>query len=149
MILRQDIPGGYLYCLSGDRCPKAGTCLHAIAARLQAENRDEPLQTLHMVSPYYLDSLPSPDNCPFYRSNALQQYARGMTRLFDDVPLRLSYLVRHRVMNCFSCERYFYHSRKGDRLITPAEQSGIAEVFRHSGISTPPKFDSYVDVVVW
>ena len=149
MILRQDIPSGYLYCLSGDRCPKAETCLHAIAARLQTDGSGKPSQTLHTVSPYYLDSLPGMDSCPFYRSNVLQQYARGMTHLFDDVPLRLSSLVRHRVMNCFSCERYFYHSRKGDRLITPAEQQGIAAVFRRSGISTPPKFDGYVDALAW
>lgn len=149
MILRQDIPAGYVYCLHGDRCPKAETCLRAIAARLQAEGGDGLPQTLHVVSPYYLDSLPSADKCTYYRSNTLQRYARGMTCLFQDVPLRLSSVLRQRVMNCFSCERYFYHSRKGERLITPAEQRNIAEAFRRSGITAPPKFDGYVETLVW
>ena len=49
-----------------------------------------------------------------------------MTHLFDEVPTKLLFTVRHRGMGCVSCERYYYHCRKGERPISPEEQQRIA-----------------------
>ena len=72
-----------------------------------------------------------------------------MARLFDGVPTKLLFTVRHRVMGCFSCERYYYHCRKGERPISPEEQQRIARVFKAVGIGTKPKFDHYEYAVAW
>jgi hypothetical protein len=52
-------------------------------------------------------------------------------------------------LGCFSCERYYYHCRKGERPISPEEQQRIARVFNAVGISTKPKFDRYEYAVAW
>ena len=125
MILLQDVPDGYEYCFAGNgKCPKASSCLRAIAAQLLS-------------------------TCARYRSSEQLHYARGMTRLFDEVPTKLLFTVRHRVMGCFSCERYYYHCRKGERPISPEEQQRIARVFNAVGIGTKPKFDHYEYAVAW
>ena len=57
--------------------------------------------------------------------------------------------MRARVVGCFSCERYFYLSRSGKRLITPEEQRRIAAVFRDMGLAVAPRFDGYEQALVW
>ena len=43
MILLQDVPDGYEYCFAGNgKCPKASSCLRAIAAQLLSESEAPP-----------------------------------------------------------------------------------------------------------
>ncbi len=150
MILLQNVPDGYEYCFAGkDKCPKAATCLRAIAARLLSESKEWQPQYVRAVNPFYVGHLPDISACPCYRSNELQHYARGMTRLFDEIPSKSVSSVRAQVIACFSCERYYYHSRKGERLITPEEQKRIAHVFKTAGLTVTPKFDGYEYGVAW
>jgi hypothetical protein len=77
------------------------------------------------------------------------RYAKGITQLFEDLPLKQSRIVRLRVMQCFSCESYFYQSRKGKRLISPQEQEAIRNVFRSAGVVGEPKFDEFRYDLAW
>ncbi len=150
MIQLQDVPEGYAYCFVGKNCcPKAATCLHAIAAQLLAESPNPQPATIHTVNALYVERLPDPATCSQYSSNQPVRYAKGMTCLFDDLPLKQAHNIRRKVMYCFSCESYFYRSRKGTRLISPQEQQAIANVFRNAGLDFPPKFDEYRDEVDW
>lgn len=150
MILLQDVPGGYDYCFAGmDKCPKAATCLRAIAAKLLSESEERQPMHVHAVNPLYVNRLPELSACGCYRSCEPLRYARGMTRLFDEIPVKLLPSVRSRVMGCFSCERYFYLSRKGERLISPTEQQRIADVFKAAGFGDKPKFDGYEYRIAW
>lgn len=150
MILLQDVPHGYEYCFAGqEKCPKATTCLRAIAAKLLSESEDGQPQSIHAVNPCYVGRLSDMSSCARYRSNELLHYAKGMSRLFDEIPLKQVSIVRLRVMECFSCERYYYHCRKGERLITPEEQQRIVRVFKAAGIEAKPKFDSYEYRLAW
>ena len=150
MILLQDVPDGYEYCFAGNgKCPKASSCLRAIAAQLLSESEAPQPQSVRAVNPFYVSSLSGSSTCARYRSSEQLHYARGMTRLFDEVPTKLLFTVRHRVMGCFSCERYYYHCRKGERPISPEEQQRIARVFNAVGIGTKPKFDHYEYMVAW
>lgn len=111
MILLQDVPDGYEYCFAGNgKCPKASSCLRAIAAQLLSESDPPQPQSVRAVNPFYVSSLSGSSTCARYRSSEQLHYARGMTHLFDEVPTKLLFTVRHRVMGCFSCERYYYHS---------------------------------------
>ena len=140
MILLQDVPDGYEYCFAGNgKCPKASSCLRAIAAQLLSESEAPQPQSVRAVNPFYVGSLSGSSTCARYRSSEQLHYARGMTHLFDEVPTKLLFTVRHRVMGCFSCERYYYHCRKGERPISPEEQQRIARVFKAVGISTKPR----------
>ncbi len=150
MIQLQDIPEHYTYCFAGkETCPQAATCLRAIAAQLLSESPDPQPATLHTVNALYIEQLPAPAACSQYRSNRPVRYAKGMTRLFDELPLKHSHSIRLKVMYCFSCESYFYRSRKGTRLISPQEQQAIINVFRNAKLNITPKFDEYRDEVDW
>ena len=150
MILLQDIPQYYAYCFAGkDLCPKAATCLRAIAAQTLAESEEEGRNILYCINPVYVQRLSPADSCRYYRNNKPVRYAKGMTQLFEDLPLKQSRVVRLRVMQCFSCESYFYQSRKGERLITPDEQEAIRRVFRASGVTSEPKFDDFQYSLAW
>lgn len=150
MILQQEVPNGYAHCFAGkDSCPKAGSCLRAIAAKLLTESKEPQPQTVNTVNAIYVEQLPNRTPCPLYRSSEPLRYAKGMTHLFDEIPLKQAITVRRKVIGCFSCERYFYHSRNGNRLISPEEQKKIANVFRHIGLATAPKFDGFEYAVAW
>lgn len=150
MIQQHEIPYGYAHCFAGkDRCPQAGTCLKAIAARLLAESKEPQPQTVHAVNALYVEQLADLSACAQYRSSEPVRFAKGMTHLFDDLPVKQATAVRRKVMGCFSCERNFYHCRKGSRLISPEEQQKIAHLFLTANLGITPQFDSYEYAVAW
>lgn len=150
MIFLQDVPRSYAYCFaSKDTCPKATTCLRAIATTLLAESKEKQPQTLSTVNEWFIKQLPDLNDCPLYRSSEPLRHARGMTRLFDEVPMKKMSTVRPRVVACFSSERYFYFARNGSRLITVEEQRKVARVFRSAGLDFAPQFDSYEYAIEW
>lgn len=150
MILQKDIPQGYAHCFAGkNSCPKAESCLRAIAAKLLAESEDTQPQSVNTVNAIYIERLADLDSCPLYRSSKPVRYAKGMTHLFEELPLKQATAVRRQVVACFSCERYFYHSRNGSRLIDLEEQRKIVHAFRTHVPGVTPRFDGYEEVIVW
>ena len=148
--LRTDnIPKDYIYCTADSgACPRAGHCLRAIAYLLTttAEPANSPA-TIRIVHPARIAS--AADRCDYYRDSTPVRFARGMTTLFEDIPLKQARIVRRKVMACFSCESYFYLSRKGKRLITPNEQKAIEKAFQSSGVASVPRYDGYEEGVDW
>lgn len=149
MLQLQDIPKGYALCFADKTtCPKAESCLRAIAAQALSQS-PHPEGIIQTVNLHYIRSLVSPDQCEYYRDSHPVRFAIGMTHLFDELPLKVATQVRRNVMACFSCESYFYSSRKGTRPITPEEQQHIRHVFGKAGIKTEPQFDRYMDKENW
>lgn len=150
MISLQDIPKKYALCFAGkNTCPKAQTCLRAIAAQLLGESEGRPSPVIDTVNPIYIGRLASPEDCACYRSSEPARFAKGMTRLFDEIPLKQAHLIRMKVMRCFSCESVFYQSRKGTRLISPEEQEAILHVFRSAKLDITPQYDEFRYEVAW
>lgn len=149
MLTHTDIPANYLYCFaSQSTCPLAGTCLRAIAAQLL---KDAPIdnQQVNALSPYFAEKRAGNKPCAFYRNNRPVTFAKGMTHLFDELPYAKAHTVRRAVMNCFSCETYFYQSRKGERLISPEELQKIQKVFQRDVPHLSPKFDDTIEQIDW
>lgn len=166
MIFSQNIPQGYTYCFAGQGiCPKAESCLRAIAARVQMDEAEALLkadtanagsrcevkpQVANAVTPMYVKQvMTNAGTCKYYRNNQPVRFAKGMTHLFEDLPMKQVHAIRLRVMRCFTSERMFYHCRKGEKLISPKEQQAIANVFKTAGFNIPPKFDSYEILLDW
>ena len=63
--------------------------------------------------------------------------------MFDAVPSRIVSEVRRCVQNCFTCRSYYFASRKGKRLISPAEQAEMHSVFRALCPELRPIYDSF------
>lgn len=86
MILLQDVPDGYEYCFAGNgKCPKASSCLRAIAAQLLSESEAPQPQSVRAVNPFYVGSLSGSSTCARYRSSEQLHYARRY-----DAPFRRS-----------------------------------------------------------
>lgn len=145
----ENFPKDYTYCPASDEiCPRAQHCLRAIAYRQlpKAGSAGKP-GSIRIVHPAWQAA--AKEGCEYYRDNTPVRFARGMTKLFDDIPHRLEADMRRGIMACFSCRSYYFQSRKGERLITPHEQQAIANVFRQAGLNTVPVFDSYIETVHW
>ncbi len=149
MISLQTMPPDYVLCPTTDAaCPRAATCLRALAWRaLAAGAATSEWFYIRCLNPSYAANPPA--RCEHYRDSTPVHYARGMTRIFDDVPVRVEKTVRRRVMSCFSCRNYYFLSRKGERLIRPEEQEAIARVFRSCVPGLEPTYDGYVDDIYW
>lgn len=144
-----NMPKDYIYCPAADgACPRAQHCLRAIAYRqLTATEASDKPGTIRIVHPACVAR--AADGCEYYRDSTPVRFARGMTKLFDEIPHRLEADIRRRIMACFSCRSYYFQSRKGERLITPKEQQDIANVFRRAGMKAEPEFDDYVEETYW
>lgn len=144
-----NIPKDYIYCPAVDGvCPRAPQCLRAIAYRqLTATETPTKPGPIRIVHPACVAN--ATDGCEYYRDSTPVRFARGMTKLFDEIPHRLEADIRRRIMSCFSCRSYYFQSRKGERLITPKEQQDIANVFRRAGMKAEPEFDDYVEETYW
>lgn len=65
MILLQDVPDGYEYCFAGNgKCPKAYSCLRAIAAQLLSESEASQPQSVRAVNPFMSAACPGPPLVP-------------------------------------------------------------------------------------
>ena len=144
-----NMPKDYIYCPAADgACPHAPQCLRAIAYRqLTATETPAKPGPIRIVHPACVAN--ATDGCEYYRDSTPVRFARGMTKLFDEIPHRLEADIRRRIMACFSCRSYYFQSRKGERLITPKEQQDIANVFRRAGLKAEPEFDDYVEETYW
>lgn len=64
MIELKNVPVGYDYCFAGiGRCPKASTCLRAIAAQLLSESEEPQPKSVNVVNPLYVERLPDLSAC--------------------------------------------------------------------------------------
>lgn len=150
MIKLQDIPQAYGYCFeTPDSCPKASTCLRAQAAQLLIKSKQAETLFVTCVHPCLVSAHAADGTCELYRPDTVQRYAKGMTRLFDTLPLKAAKSVKQQVIHSFSCERIYYQCRSGERLISPKEQERIARIFRAAGIQEAPQFDGYVETLEW
>ncbi len=145
----QDLPHNYLHCLAGNEaCPRKDTCLRAIAARMLEESGAASPVGIQIINPNVARKVAG-EECPYYRDSTPVKFARGMSRLFDDVPAGKVDTLRSKVIGCFSSRSIYFFSRKGERLITPEEQQAIARVFQKYVPGVEPKYDAYVTDTLW
>ena len=52
------------------------------------------------------------------------------------------------LMSFFS-RRTYYRVRKGERLLSPAEQQQVLNVLKYCGVLQPLKFDEYIEAYDW
>ena len=88
------------------------------------------------------------DQCSQYRDDRKVRMAVGMMHMLDRLPALVVLPVRKALIAQFSRTGY-YAMRKGERLITPADQELITEVFRSHGIDEAPQYDGFVDDYWW
>ena len=135
------VPERFAHCLNAG-CARAGQCLRQlVVAHVPA---DRPTFTVINNAPHRPDG----EDCPYFKPDQPLRYAKGMTRLLDNLPHKKAEAIGHRLQQHYGRTQYF-RARRGIILISPADQNYIQRVFRHFGVDEEPVFDSYVDEYNW
>ena len=87
-------------------------------------------------------------DCPHYRSNTKVRYAKGFIGILDCIPHKQMQTVVAHLMGYLS-RRTYYRTRKGERLLSPAEQQHILNILKNCGVTYPEKFDAYIEDYDW
>ena len=89
------------------------------------------------------------EQCPMFRSDEKVCWAKGMTNIFtDDMPKKVEKAVRQALETRYN-RTYFFEYRNGTRLIPPAMQEEIRNLFRQNGWTEDVQFDEFVDAYQW
>ncbi|RHJ82562.1 DUF6078 family protein [Parabacteroides sp. AM08-6] len=135
------VPYQYPLCLNR-QCPKAANCLRQIAER----HMPDSTAYCYIVNPRHLATLEG--DCPYFRSDNKIQYAKGFIGFLEKLPHRQMLQVSNTLIACFNRRTYF-RVRKGERLLSPAEQQIVADTCRECGVSIPVVFDAYLEDYDW
>ena len=136
-----EVPYQYSMCLN-QLCPKANTCLRQLAE----QSVPEKVQHWTIISPKCLAAVQG--DCPYYRSNTKVRYAKGFIGILESLPHKQMESVIIHLMSFFS-RRTYYRVRKGERLLSPAEQQQVLNILKYCGVTQPPKFDEYIEAYDW
>lgn len=136
------VPANFLCCLS-TTCPKAGGCLRHLAGTTCDPDRE----CVPSLNPNYPSA--GTADCRAFRSTEKLRYGRGMTRMFDEIPLRKAKDLKRRVVEYFGAGRFYNYLVKGRYPVTPKDQEGVARLFAKAGIADPPVFDAYEEDYDW
>lgn len=146
----EEMPRKYILCFATDgQCPQRKECLHALATELPRKAPRNQNPVVIAVDPRYIATLQGKRNCSLFRSAAPGLFARGMSRMYDEVPGKLTDEMRKRIQGCFSCRSFYFSSRKGERLVTPGEQQKIAAVFQQLCPDIQPMYDGFEEAIEW
>ena len=133
---------GYTVCYQ-DQCPLRTQCLRwQVGQHVPNTN-----STYNCVNPHFEGVATA--NCQMYRSDQKVRFAKGMTHIFNsDMPKRVEPAVRHGIIGMTN-RTYYFEYRNGTRLIPPALQEAIRDLFRENGWTEEVRFDSYVEDYDW
>lgn len=112
-----EFPGRFAHCLN-EKCVRRDTCLrHQVWLRVPQTRGG-----VYIINPGHLASLTG-EECPFFLLDQPQRFARGITCLFDDIPLRKaetikSQLIAHLGRNTFTAvnKRSAWSGRKSRHI---------------------------------
>lgn len=135
------VPYNYNICLK-EECLQADTCLR----QLVEQNIPTNIQSWTIISPKYLASLEV--TCPHYRSATKVRFAKGFIRLLENLPYKQMQTVIAQLSGYFG-RRTYYRVRKGERLLSPAEQKEVLNILKNCGVTHPQDFDAYTEEYDW
>lgn len=135
------VPYNYIICLNRE-CPQANTCLRQRVEQIVPAN----VKYWSIISPKNLATLKG--TCPHYRSDTKIRFAKGFITMLENLPHNQMQMVVSKLLRYF-CQRTYYRSRKGERLLSPSEQKGILNILKTCGVANPQDFDAYVEEYDW
>ena len=141
-IFKEKAVSGYTVCFAA-QCPLKDRCLRWKVGQQMPDTKS----SYHCVNPHYQDVATA--HCPLFRQSEKVQFAQGMMHIFNaDMPRRVEPYVRSHFI-ASHCKTYYYEYRNGERLISPAIQEEIRDLFREAGWNQEVHFDGYVEDYEW
>ena len=133
---------GYTVCYA-DACPLRTQCLRWLVG----QQIPHTYSSYRCVNPHFEGV--ATNECPMYRIDQKVRYAKGMKHTFtSDMPQRVVSAVRYGVIGMTN-RTYYFEYRNGSRLIPPALQDNIRDLFRTNGWTGDMTFDGYVEDYDW
>ncbi len=129
------IPVEFPYCFERN-CTKYEKCLHGFMCKYLT---DEP-HIITAVNP--LQARPQGE-CPHFKTTDKCRYAKGMTRVFDNLPHKIAQEIKARMKVRYS-ERKFYKILNGEKTLSPEEQSDVKQIFVNCGVTDEIVYDKYI-----
>ena len=141
-IFKEKAVSGYTVCFAA-QCPLKDRCLRWKVGQQMPDTKS----SYHCVNPHYQGV--ATEHCLLFRQSEKVQFAQGMMHIFNaDMPRRVEPYVRSHFI-ASHCKTYYYEYRNGERLISPAIQEEIRDLFREAGWNQEVHFDSYVEDYEW
>ena len=141
-IFKEKALSGYTVCFA-EQCPLKEQCLHWKVGQQMPDTRS----CYYCVNPHYQGV--GTEQCQLFRKNEKVKFAKGMLHIFNnDMPRRVEPFVRSNIIGRH-CRTYYFEYRNGKRLIPPAVQEEIRDLFRQAGWQEEVHFDSYVEDYEW
>lgn len=137
-----EVPGNFGMCAARE-CPKSATCLRQIAYN----HVPATIPFLSTLNPRKIASM-MPDKCEYYCSNKKVRYAKGFLCTTESLPVRVSTTFRYRLIGSWGFRRY-YQKRKGETLLSPAEQRQVIALAKELGLNQQEYFDAYQEAYCW
>ena len=91
---------------------------------------------------------PDAESCPYFMPDQKERFALGITYLLDNIPHHEAEVIKRQIIACMNKATYYRCWRK-ERLVKPAEQEQIRQIFLNKGITEAPLFDEYVEQYDW
>lgn len=131
----------YLVCFS-ESCPLRDDCLRWMVGQYVDPN--VPAWTA--VNPR--NPKVGGEQCEMFRKKQRVMMKSGLTRMYDDMPGRVEYNVRHLLIRMWGRRQYFEY-RRGDRLLDPDRQKDVAYACRQCGWQGPIVYDGEEESWLW
>ena len=133
---------GYTVCYA-DECPLHTQCLRWLVG----QHVPNTYSSYRCVNPHFEGVATT--KCPMYRIDQKVRFAKGMTHTFtSDMPKRVESAVRYGIIGLTN-RTYYFEYRNGSRLIPPALQENIRNLFRANGWKEEVTFDGYIEDYDW
>ncbi len=133
---------GYPVCYS-EQCPKKEHCLRWKVGQFMPDTKS----IYNCVNPHCKGV--GSEGCPQYRCSKKVKMARGMKHIFNsDMPTKVEPFVRNSIISRY-CRTYYFEYKRGARVIPPALQQEIRNLFLQIGWKEPIEFDSYEEDYDW
>ncbi|MBP3286524.1 MAG: hypothetical protein J6M15_06265 [Prevotella sp.] len=134
----KDVPSGWALCFN-QSCP-----LHEHCLRYQAGVLAPPdLTVTRCVTPRVLTG----ERCKVYASMEPVKMARGFSTIYQNVLKRDYTSLRKFMTSLLSGKRYYYEYKRGERSLSPEQQSDIRQLFGSFGYKDSVHFDSYEETL--
>jgi len=134
----KDVPSGWALCFN-QSCPLHEHCLRFQAGVLAPSD----LTVSRCVTPRALTE----ERCKVFTSMEPTKMARGFSTIYQKVLKRDYTSLRKFMTNLLSGKRYYYEYKRGERLLSPEQQSDIRELFASFGYKDSVQFDSYEETL--
>ena len=141
-LLIKKAKAGYTAC-NVDYCPLNTHCLRWLVG----QHVPDTYSSYRWVNPHF-EGVGTID-CSMYRNDQKVRFAKGMTNIFtSDMPKRVETAVRYGIIGLTN-RTYYFEYRNGSRLIPPALQESIRDLFRENGWTGEVTFNGYVEDYEW